>query len=120
MNGEAFQLNKLRRLIRTQGKQFLVEKPSFDKFNEPDGNTEVVSITGVFHELTGYKSKKTDDATSISKRTSPMVLILWEDVSLFNGDATVKFNNKPYRVCTIKNLGECNLVADISLEEVLT
>ena len=38
MNSEAFQLNKLRRLIRTQGKQFLVDKPSFNKFNEPDGN----------------------------------------------------------------------------------
>lgn len=120
MTGEAFQLNKLRRLIRTQGKSFLLKNPSLNKFNEPDGNTESVVIIGVFHELTGYKSKKTDDATSISKRTSPMVLILWEDVSLLTDDVTVEFNSKPYRVCTIKNIGECNLVADISLEEVLT
>lgn len=119
MTGEAFQLNKLRRLIHTQGKSFLLKKPSLNKFNEPDGDTESVIITGVFHELTGYKSKKTDEATSISKRTSPMVLILWEDVSFLN-DVTVEFNSKPYRVCTIKNIGECNLVADISLEEVLT
>lgn len=119
---ETFQLNKLRRLIRTQGKPFLFRKQILNKFNEPDGYNESVTIIGVFHELalSWYKSKDTNEATSISKRASPMVMILWDEVELIKGDVIVEFNNNTYRVCNINNIGECNLVADVSLEEVLT
>ncbi len=124
MNGAAFQLNKVRRAIRTQGKLFRFERPGKNKFGEPNGKTESYEFIGVYHELTGYKRKSTGESTTVREATisnsAPMVLMLWEDAKELHHQDTVKFNDKTYRVNEIKNLSEANLVADISLEEVQT
>ena len=124
MNGTAFQLNKVRRAIRTQGKLFRFTRPGKNKFNEPNGETESYEFVGVYHELTGYKRKSTGESATIREATmsnsAPMVLMLWEDAKELHHQDQVKFNDKTYRINEIKNLAEANLVADISLEEVQT
>ena len=118
MQNEAFQLNKVRRLILTQGKPFTVLRPGANEFGEPNGTTESYNITGVYHETTSYLTKTTVEATTLVKKVCPMVLALWEDIvdKLRTGD-TITFNESSYQVNAIKNLAEANLVADISLEE---
>ena len=120
MNGAAFQLNKVRRAIRSQGKLFKAERPKKNKFNEPTEGTVSQCFRGIFHELTEYKSKTTGESSTIRQRSSPMVLVLWEDAKELHHQDRVKFNNKDYRINEIKNLSEANLVADIYLEEVQT
>lgn len=121
MQNEAFQLNKVRRLILTQGQPFTVLRPGANEFGEPNGTTESYSIAGVYHETTSYLTKTTVEATTLVKKSCPMVLALWEDIvdKLRKGD-TISFNESSYQVNAIKNLAEANLVADISLEEVQT
>lgn len=119
MQHTAFQLNKLRRAIRTQGKVFTVERPGKNAFGEPNGMTESQNLRGIYHETTSFLSKTTSEASTIAKRPCPMLLVLWEDLKdQVELGSTIAFNKLSYRVNAIKNLAEANLVADISLEEV--
>lgn len=124
MHSAAFQLNKVSRLIRTQGKPFKFTKPGKNEFGEPNGETVSHEIRGVYHETSsytsGYVAKSTTEATTLRQKALPMVLALWESVGELHHQDMVTFNGKPYRVNEIKNVAEANLVADISLEEVQT
>lgn len=124
MNSAAFQLNKIRRLIKTRGKIFKFEKPGKDEFGEPNGETVSRSIVGVYHETPGYASghsrKSTSEATTIRTKGYPMVLILWEDLGNLHHQDELLFNEKRYLVTEIQNVAEANLIANVSLEEVQT
>ena len=121
MNQKAFQLNKIRRTIRTLGQSLLVQRESTNDFGEPNGETETLELKGVFHESTGYLTKSTSESSTVRKKSSPMLLCLWEDVEdRVHLQDYILFNGKKYMIGEIKNLLEANLMADISLEEVQT
>lgn len=120
MHQKAFQLNKVRRLIKTQGKLFQFSTPEKNEFEEPTETFKLHEIKGVFHETTSYVSKESSDASTIRKKSSPMVLTLWESIGELLHTDKLAFNGRLYRVTGVKNLAEANLVADISLEEVQT
>lgn len=121
MHSAAFQLNKVRRLIKTHGRRFQFDRAGRNEFREPNGETVSHELRGVFHETQPIHSHigvETSEGSSMRQRSSPLILALWEDaVDVLNKDL-VRFNNKTYRVNGITNLLEANLVADISLEEV--
>ena len=118
MDALKFQLNKVRRLINTQGQPFKFTRQGIDDFGEPNGQTVSVIISGVYHETTGYLSKTSAEASTIRKKSSPMILCLWEDAKKVIHTDELVFNEKTYKVCEVKNLSEANIVGDISLEEV--
>lgn len=120
MQAAAFQLNKVRRLILTQGKLFQFERPKVNDFGEPTDGKTIYTIRGVYHETAGYSNKTSTEATTIRKKALPMVLTLWESAKELHHQDVLTFNGKPYQVTEIKNIAEANLVADISLEEVQT
>lgn len=121
MHNGAFQLNKVRRMLRTQGISVTAKKYKTNDYNEPVGDPTEVTFKGIFHETTSYASKTTTEASTIRKKSSPMLLCLWEDiVELLHHQDEVTLNSKTYKVNEIKNLAEANLIADISLEEVQT
>lgn len=118
MNSAAFQLNKIRRLINTQGREITIKVPSKNKFNEPTGTAETITIIGVFHEVTSYLSKTTSDGSTMRGKSSPMLLCLWEEVQQIHHLDQITLNGRVYRIGEIKNICEANVAADISLEEV--
>lgn len=119
MNQKSFQLNKVRRAIRTLGQSLLVQREGTNDFGEPNGETKSLELKGVFHESTGYLTKSTSESSTVRKKSSTMLLCLWEDVEgKVNLQDHVLLNGRKYMVGEIKNLLEANLMADISLEEV--
>lgn len=120
MDALTFQLNKVRRLINTQGKNFQFKRRGTNEFGEPNGQTESVNIVGVYHETTSFLSKSATEATTIRQKPSPMILCLWEDAQKILHTDELSFNGKSYKVGEIKNISEANIVGDISLEEVQT
>ena len=120
MDALSFQLNKVRRLINTQGKLFTFKRPGTSEFGEPNGQTESVNIRGVYHETTSFLSKSATEATTIRQKPSPMILCLWEDAQKILHTDELTFNGKSYKVGEVKNISEANIVGDISLEEVQT
>ena len=120
MNSSAFQLNKVRRLIKTQGRSVVVTRQERNKFNEPNGEAEVFTIKGVFHETTSYLSKTGSDGSTVRAKPSPMLMCLWEDIQKVQHTDQMVINNHTYNIGEIKNLCEADVVGDISLEEVQT
>lgn len=120
MDALSFQLNKVRRLIKTQGQDFSFTRQELNEFREPNGQTISVDLRGVYHETTSYLSKSSTDATTLRQKPSPMILCLWEDAQKIEQSDELDFNGKHYRIGEVKNISEANIVADISLEEVQT
>lgn len=118
MNAALFQLYKVKRLIVVQGQNLLFSRQGENEFGEPNGQTESVTIKGVYHETTSFLSKTSTEATTIQQKSSPMVLCLWKDTENISDRYRLSFNNKTYTIGGIKNLAEANLIAEISLEEV--
>lgn len=118
MDALKFQLNKVRRLINTQGQEFKFNRVKANEFGEPNGQPEVIAITGVYHETTSFLSKVSSDSTTVRQKPSPMILCLWEDAKKLKHTDTLTFNSKTYTIGDIKNVSEASVVGDISLEEV--
>ena len=120
MNSSAFQLNKVKRLIKTQGRSVVVTRQERNKFNEPNGEAEVFSVTGVFHETTSYLSKTGSGGSTVRAKPSPMLMCLWDDIMKLKHTDQIVLNNRTYNIGEIKNLCEADVIGDISLEEVQT
>ena len=118
MDAVAFQLNKVRRLLKTQGQKFTFERPGLNDFGEPNGQAELVIILGVYHETSSYISKSKVESTTIRSKSSPMILCLWEEAKRLQSTDVLYYNGKTYTVTDVKNVAEANIAADISLEEV--
>lgn len=121
MHSSSFQLNKVKRLLRTTGRPFTFTRTGVDRFGEPDGTTESFEITGVYHESASnsmYSVQQKADSATVWPKSFPMMLCLWEDAEKLEPDDIVEFNGKQYKIGEIRNLEASNLIADITLEEV--
>lgn len=118
MYSAAFQLNKVKRLINTQGRVIQVIRQGRNVFNEPNGEAEVFEVKGVFHETTSYMSKSGSNGSTVRAKSSPMFLCTWETAQMLVHNDQVTINGHIYNINAIKNLCEVNLIGNISLEEV--
>ena len=120
MDKAAFQLHKVRRMIKTQGQKLVFTRMAEDEYHEPNAeDVSYIEITGVYHETyVGHLTKTTADSTVLRQKVSPMFLCLWEEAQhLLHTDQTT-INEKTYRINQIHNIAEAGIVADISLEEL--
>ena len=124
MHSSSFQLNKVKRLLRTAGQPFIFIRTGVDRFGEPNGLTESFDIIGVYHESPSnsmysvQQVQQKSDAANIWPKSFPMMLCLWEDAKNLKADDMVELNGKQYKIGEIRNLEASNTIADITLEEV--
>ena len=121
MHSSSFQLNKVKRLLRTPGQSFTFTRTGVDRFGEPDGTTESFEIIGVYHESPSnsmYSVQQKADSATIWPKSFPMMLCLWEDAKNLQPDDIAEINGKKYKIGEIRNLEVANLIADVTLEEV--
>ena len=116
-----FEAYKIKRELKRSGMEFKFERQDKHAFNEfTDSTNEVGSIIGVYHEQNGSIRIATGDAAKTRTKKTPMILCLYDDVSILNlkiGDIT-RVNNKTLKITGIVNIQEWNIVSDISLEVV--
>lgn len=119
MNSAAFQLNKVRRTISTNGDWVSFYKPVLNEFKEPTKDEICLMIKVLFHESTSFiqTTASTTEGSTMRKKSNPMILCSWEDASKIANYSYVRYNKRRYRVTEVKNLMEANIIADISLEE---
>lgn len=119
MYAASAQLNKVRRFINTEGVWFTFSKQGKNEFNEPNGvNISTVRLKGIYHETTSYLEKTAGDAATVRAKYSPMILCLYEAVSLLDTEFTLTYRGKLYRIGEIKDIAESGVTCDISLEEI--
>lgn len=113
-----FQLNKVKRLIQSQGQLFEFKRPSLNEFGEPSGVSSTILIKGVYHETSGFMSRTSIDSTMVRQKPSPMILCLMGDCKKLLYSDTVSFRGKLYQIGEVRDVSESGIVGDISLEEV--
>lgn len=118
MEAVAFQVNKVRRAIQTQGSSFVVTSPVLNAYGEPSSWTVFKTIRGLYHETTGFISKTVKDGSSINRKSSPMILCLASEVSGLKKGMKVLHGSKEFALVEVKDLGEAGAIFDLSLEEI--
>lgn len=122
-----FELYKLRRELKRNGKDYTFRRRKLNKFNEPTGELEdVLTIRCLYHEVSSFKTTSTGDSSTTVTEKQPMLLCAVEDVKgsgLEMGDFievvdSVYGDKKVLRFVGIVDIQNYGIIADISLEVV--
>lgn len=122
-----FELYKLRRELKRNGKDCTFRRRKLNQFNEPTGELEdVLTIRCLYHEVSSFKTTSTGDSSTTVTEKQPMLLCAVEDVkgsSLEEGDFievndSVYGDKKVLRFVGIVDIQNYGIIADISLEVV--
>lgn len=116
MKSPIFELNKIRRLIRTSGVEYAFLRDGLDEFKEPIEAVSVATIKGVFHQTTQHISVVASDAASVQTKQTPYILALYDDAKeVQQGDYTY-IRGKRYTVNGVLDVNNWGIALDISLE----
>lgn len=109
------------REITRNGSIYTVKRNKVDKYGEPTQEVEeVTTLRGLFHISKSFVTQNTSDGSQTKTKGQPMVLALWEECeTIQNGDFVV-INGNIYKIIDKNNIEEYNIIADISLEVVLS
>ena len=109
------------REISRNGSTYTVKRNKVDKYGEPTQEVEeVTTLRGLFHISKGFVTKNTSDGSQTKTKAQPVILPLWEECeTIQNGDFVV-INGNIYKITDKNNIEEYNIIADISLEVVLS
>lgn len=109
------------REITKNGSTYTVKRNKVDKYGEPTQEVEeVTTLRGLFHISKDFITKNTSDGSQTKTKGQPMILALWEECeTIQNGDFVV-INGNTYKITDKNNIEEYNIIADISLEVVLS
>ena len=109
------------REISRNGSTYTVKRNKVDKYGEPTQEVEeVTTLCGLFHISKVFVTKNTSDGSQTKTKGQPMILALWEECeTIQNGDFVV-INGNIYKITDKNNIEEYNIIADISLEVVLS
>lgn len=122
-----FELYKLRRELKRNGKDYTFRRHKLNKFNEPTIELEdVLTIRCLYHEVSSFKTTLTGDSSTTVTEKQPMLLCAVEDVKdseLEIGDFievedSVYGGKKVLRFVGIVDIQNYGIIADISLEVV--
>lgn len=118
MKALAFELNKLRRVIRVQGFSYTFKRDVLNDMNEPTGEeTNVAVLRGVFHETTQHIAVTGSDAASIQSKQVPAIMALYDDAKAIQQGDHVDIGDRVYTVTGVLDVNKWGIAADISLEE---
>lgn len=116
---KTFELFKLKNIIKKNGKEFAFRRCGKNEFGEDSQEyTDVCVVKGIYHETSSYVKKVTDDGASYTTKKSPMVLSLYDDCREVLAGDMVEISEKTFKVTEINNMGQEDIVVDISLEVV--
>lgn len=115
-----FEAYKIRRELKKSGKEYEFSRAEVNKFNEPmsDNGDSVGKILGIYHEQNSYIGISTSDTTQIRSKKTPMILCLYEDATFLKIGDKVSINSNVFKVTSVINIQEWNIIADISLEVI--
>lgn len=114
--GKSFQLNKISRLIKSQGEEFTFKRFKKNEFNEsiPDDFDEI-KIVGVYHEINSQVIETTSEGTSIKTKPQPRILCMPDQGSKVERGDMLEHKGIKFKVIEPANLLLYDICADISM-----
>ena len=107
----------LKNAIKKNGKELVVKRVKKNEFGEEtEEYTDLCIIKGIYHEVNSYLQKNTKEGANYTQKKKPMVLSPYIDCSeVLSGDV-IEISDKLFKVTEINNMGQEDIIADISLE----
>ena len=116
----AIELHKVVREIAAHGSKYTFNRETKDDYGESTGEeTEVKTITGIFHSTNSFITKNITDGSVTIKKEQPMILTTFEDGAELQVDDVIVVNGSRFKITGKNNVQEKNILCDISLEVVL-
>ena len=116
-----FELHKVEREIKVHGDTFEIHRDILDEYGEATGDSEkVCDIRGLFHISKGFVSRSTTDGTTTHATGAPMLLCLFSETEQVRSGDWLELNGARYNITDVSNVSEQNIVADMSLERMLS
>lgn len=120
MKSIPFTLSRVKRLVNTNGIDYVFARPKNNDFGEPINEaSEKINLKGVFHEVSRYISKDTQEGSQTLKKRDPYIFAIYGEAKALKINDYLFLEHITYRINEIRNVGNFDIVADISLEEVL-
>lgn len=122
-----FELYKLRRELKRNGKDYTFRRRKLNQFNEPTTDLEdVLTVRCLYHEVSSFKTISTGDSSTTVTEKQSMLLCAVEDVKdsgleigdFIEVDDSVYGDKKVLRFVGIVDIQNYGIIADISLEVV--
>lgn len=115
-----YELHFVRREIETYGKEYIFYRKMLDKYKQDTGeHEEVGKIRCLYHTEKGYVSESVGDFGRTRERGAPKLLTVFDSHFMIKKNDLVEVNGKVFEVVDLNNVGELNIVVDLSLEVVL-
>lgn len=120
-----FELYKLRRELKRNGKEYVFYRNLDNEYGEPvEDRVPVLKIKALYHETNAYKYTFTNDGTTTITEKKPMLLCALQDVNgsdLKLGDYIELVDNvygdvKRLTFSGVTDIQDFGIIADISLE----
>lgn len=114
-------LHRLLQAINWQGSLYVFRKPGVNIYGEKTGDIEEeVTIKGLFHNGSSEHIKITvSDGGTVIEKNTPYIMTAWPNAEKLQFDDQVIINGRTFKVTGRTNIGEYNIVGEISLEVVL-
>lgn len=117
----AFEVNKIRRTIKTMGAPYTFTRKTVNEYKEPTtGESPAGIIQGVYHEAYARTTIVRQDGSQLRSLPQPAILCLWDDYNaagLAVGD-TVKIGRNLYELHGVVDVQKMGVAADIILKMV--
>lgn len=120
-----FELYKLRRELKRNGKEYVFYRNLDNEYGEPvEDRVEILRVKALYHETSAYKTTFTNDGTTITSEKKPMLLCALQDVNgsdIKLGDYIEIVDNvygdvKRLTFSGVTDVQDFGVIADISLE----
>jgi hypothetical protein len=115
----SFQLNKVRRLIQSQGTTFTVKRFGLNEFGETNQeNVTYYDLVGLYHEVNSQVQLITTEGTITKTEPQPRILCMPDEgIKAKMGDEII-YKGTKYKVVEASNPLKYDVCADVSLEVI--
>ena len=114
-----FQINKVNRLIRLYGQNYIFKRNKLNEYNEPiKDDYEQILIVGVYHETNSIIARTSSEAAVLRSKVQPMILCLKEEAEKLKINDIVEIKGTKYKLIDKINLNKMDICVDVSLEVI--
>ena len=121
MFDERIALHRCIQQIAWRGQMYTFNRRELNEFNEQSSEPiQVTKLKGLFHNgSSNHLTVSISDGAQTPQKDTPYIMAAWDRAKVLKINDEVTINNRNYKVTSIGNINEYNIVAEISLEVIL-
>lgn len=114
-------LHRLLQSINWHGSTYDFTRYTLNEYKEKSSEpVKIATVKGLYHNgSSNHTAIRTSDAGMVVDKSTPYILMSWEDAKKLAQEDMVKINGKTFKVTDANNISELNIVGEVSLEVVL-